>query len=213
MSPKPALKALVSTLRGHTTEGTLNAAAVQAATADLSRLGYAYDASLFPPLPTNHRWGIPALVEPQSLAEALLWKMGKWKIYKSFVAHYGNASSTPKNTDVVFHAFAKHLRDPSRPIYDQHALRALWAIDAGLTPEQASACRNLLVKRSGKWKPIASGSKTPVGYQIYAVRVAALCSDDVLLGDLDKLLMPLGQALKDNTATLSEFTQFAGHAP
>jgi len=210
MPPNPALETIVASLRNHVQEGTLSARAVQVATSELAEHGNKYDAVLFPALPSDFHWSVPALDAPESLAEALLWKMGKWKVYKSFVAHYSSTSTTPKNTDAVFHAFAKHLRDRDKPIYDQHALRALWAVDTHLTPEQAGICRKLLVKKSGAWKPIASGTNTSAGYKLYVDRITELRKGGASLNALDKLLMPLGQALKRNTANVSEFVKLAG---
>lgn len=132
--------------------------------------------------------------------------MGKWKIYKSFVEHYANVNSKPKKTDVVFYAFAKHLRDATKPVYDQHALRGLWAIDTKLTQQQVSICRNLLAKKNGRWKAIASGPSMQDGYRLYTERVIELCKGGASLDDLDKLLMPLGQAIKIKTASTTEFT-------
>ncbi|MEL7935847.1 hypothetical protein [Pseudomonas delhiensis] len=210
MSLKPVLGAIVALLRNHIQVGTLDAHAVQTATTELAKHHYKYDADLFPPLPSNNHWPAPTLAAPQSLAEALLWKMGKWQIYKSFVAHYSSTSSTPKNTDTVFYAFAKHLQNPARPIYDQHALRALWAIDTKLTPQQAKICRNLLAKKDGTWKSIITGSNTSAGYDLYAERIVDLEKGGASLSALDKLLMPLGQALKGNTVNVSEFVKLAG---
>ena len=206
------LKEIVNSLRSNIRAGTLNAEVVQVSTSTLAKHNYEYDATLFPSLPSNHQWTVPQPTQPESLAEALLWKMGKWKIYQSFVAHYGNPSSMPKKTDVVFYAFAKHLQSEANPIYDQHALRALWAIDANLSPQQASICRSLLAKRDGTWKSIANGSNTYAGYQLYVERIALLGNSSVSLGALDKLLMPLGQALKENTENVSEFVNLVGCA-
>jgi hypothetical protein len=116
MPQKAGVKKIISSLRGHVASGTLDAIVVCDATAELAKHGYQYNSNLFPALPANHHWAIPALIAPESLAEALLWNMGKWTIYKSFVEHHVNAASAPKNTDVVFYAFAKHLKDPTRRI-------------------------------------------------------------------------------------------------
>ncbi len=204
------LGTIVTTLRKCIQEGTFDASVVYSATNKLAEHRYKYDTELFPALPSDYSWAIPELSAPESLAEALLWKMGKWNIYKSFAAYYSSPSSLPKSTDSVFYAFAKHLQNPEKPIYDQHALRALWAIDAKLTPDQANICYSLLVKRDGTWKPIISGSKTKAGYDLYIERITALVKDGVTLGELDRLLMPLGQALKGNMADVSEFRNLVG---
>lgn len=208
MPQKQQLKNIVSKLRQHVQANTLDVNAVQSATDDLAKLGYCYDAQLFPPLPTQN-WAAPSHTTPQSLAEALLWKMGKWKIYKSFAEHYEDTSSKPKN-DVVFYAFAKHLQDPKKPIYDQHSLRAILAVDTNLASRERALCRSLLFKKDGNWKPIISGSKSFDGYTIYVQRVKELEKGGASLDALDKLLMPLGQALKDSVKNSDEFHQLAG---
>jgi hypothetical protein len=212
MSIKVEIKAIISSLQGHVKAGTLGATVVREATSALARQGYQYDSIQFPELPTNFLWDTSSCNSPQSLAEALLLKMGKWTIYKSFVEHHINPGSVPKNTDVVFFAFAKHLKDRSKPIYDQHALRALWAIDINLSPEQGTLCRGLLAKRDGIWKQTISGSKAPEGYKVYVERIDELCKGGAALGDVDKLLMPLGQAIKDHTANVAEFRLLSGFA-
>jgi hypothetical protein len=209
MTTKDQLKNLISDLRCQIKECKLTQKTVCEARQKLRRIGYEYDTDLFPPLPGNHTWDEPSLATPQSLSEALLWKMGKWEIYKSFVAHYTGLSGGPKKTDVVFYAFAQHLQAPSNPIYDQHALRALWAIDTTFTQEQNDLCRKLLAKRNGDWKPIASGAGAHDGYKLYVLRLKNLSEGDecASLNDLDKLLMPLGQALKEITLNISDFLQ------
>ena len=52
-----------------------------------------------------------------------------------------------------------------------------------------------------------SGRDTVICYNLYVCRISALCSDEVSHGELDKLLMPLGQAVKDNFKTYSSFRQ------
>ena len=213
MPYKNHLKQIIKSLRTHVENNTFSATAVYEATNKLAEINYKYDSSLFPELPPTTNWKVPPLDKPQSLAEALLWKMGKWKIYKSFVEHFDNSDSQSTSTDVVFYAFAKNLADQNKPIYDQHALRALWAIDTKLTPQQAKLCRNLLTKKkSGEWKPIASGVSAPDGYLMYVNRINDISLSGASLGDIDKLLMPLGQALKDHTKNVDDFLLLTGCA-
>lgn len=67
---------IVASLRASTSKQNLNATITAEATARLAKIGYQYDSDLFPPLPNNHDWGTASTVVPQTLAEALLWKMG-----------------------------------------------------------------------------------------------------------------------------------------
>jgi len=215
------LREIIHSLRERLTTGRLGAGIVTSMTGMLAAAGYEYDVARFPALPSNHAWPTDLQDAPQSLAEALLWKMGKWEVYRSFVGYVADANSAPKTTDVVFYAFAKHLANSSRPIYDQHALRALWAIDSGMTHGQIGLCRSLLATRDGKWKASASGASTSEGYQLYLDRVERIRDESLTLDALDKLLMPLGQALKQHTADradkertthITEFNRLAGLA-
>lgn len=191
---------IINTLRDAITLKTMDAEILLHETKNLQRLDYFYKSDLFPTLPNGHDWGVANSPSPSSLAEALLWKMGKWNIYQSFASHYSTEDTQAKETDVVFFAFAKHLRDRSKPIYDQHALRALWAIDTGLNQQQSLICKSVLISK-GEWKAIASGKYSIAAYHLYLSRMDYLCSLDgsVTLEILDKLLMPLGQAIKKNT--------------
>jgi hypothetical protein len=200
MSMSDNIAQIVKELRYFTAKQNLDAATTAKATATLAEVGYQYDPDLFPPLPSDHDWGIASTAAPQTLAEALLWKMGKWKVYQRFASHFSNETSQSNGTDVVFFAFAKHLRTRSNPIFDQHALRALWAIDSGMTEDLSSKCKSVLLS-NGEWKPIASGRNTIEAYKLYISRVEQLCSsrDSPSLEALDRLLMPLGQAIKTHT--------------
>lgn len=208
MSVPEEIASIVKSLRQSTVERSLNASAITEATEKLARLDYQYDSDLFPPLPKNHDWGKASPETPQTLAEALLWKMGKWKVYQSFANHFSEELSKSKGTDVVFFAFAKHLRDRANPIYDQHALRALWAIDSELTEAQSSRCQAVLLSK-GEWKAVASGRYSIEAYELYINRIQELCtrSDGPSPEALDRLLMPLGQAIKVHT-NLAVFTKW-----
>jgi hypothetical protein len=201
---------IVESLRDSTYKQKLTATTTAETTHRLAKIGYQYDSALFPPLPKDHDWGGASTTAPQTLAEALLWKMGKWKVYQGFASHFSEETSQSKGTDVVFFAFAKHLRNRTNPIYDQHALRALWAIDSGMTEDQSTMCKSVLLARD-EWKPIASGRYSIKAYELYLSRVKQLCSriDSPSPEALDKLLMPLGQAIKAHT-NLDTFAKLRG---
>lgn len=200
---------LINILRTSTSFGTLGAIHVDDAITNLNKLGYRYDHNLFPPLPAEHDWGKPSLENPKTLAEALLWKMGKWNIYQSFSSHYLDQTRRPKN-DVVFYAFAKHLRCNDNPIYDQHALRALWAIDSTMTKAQSDICKSVLVTNN-KWKRIANGKNSVKAYELFLHKLQQYTSPEgsSSIDTLDKLLMPLGQAIKEKIP-LIDFTKLLG---
>lgn len=207
---------IVATLQGQIRSGSLTCSNVQALTSELSSLGYSYDQALFPPLPEPGELSItPIASSPENLAEALLWKMGKWKIYKQFVANFQSANPITKKTDVVFAAFAKHLKDRAKPIYDQHTLRALWAVK-NLSDHEYSQCKSALLmlrgERSGGWRQNLAGGSTIACYELYVKHVGELVAlkDGPSMGDLDKLLMPLGQALKSSSNSYAEFRELCG---
>ena len=132
--------------------------------------------------------------------------MGRWKVYRQFCEYYAASNPKSKGTDVVFYAFARHLKDKSNPIYDQHALRALWCVDGGLSAKQRQICKGLLLgqprekEKDVQWKSILGGAEAEAenGYRIYCKRLGRLCGDSgsPTPDELDKLLMPLGQAIK-----------------
>lgn len=204
------ISSVVKFLRASTAEQKLNAITTVKATEWLVSIGYQYDSDQFPSLPNKLDWGTASPTAPQTLAEALLWKMGKWKVYQGFASHFSEEASQSKGTDVVFFAFAKHLRNRANPIYDQHALRALWAIDSGLTQDHSSVCQSVLLSK-GEWKPIASGRYSIKAYELYLSRIKQLCSRSGGPSPeaLDRLLMPLGQAIKIHT-NLATFAKWRG---
>ena len=104
-----------------------------------------------------------------------------------------------KKTDIIFYAFAKHLRDNNDPIFDQHTLRSMWAVDSSLTREEGALCKKFLMNNKGKWKPSGSGSSGMQCYYLYKRFIRSVQSFYNGIKRLDMLLMSLGQALKKNT--------------
>lgn len=202
------IKCIVCYLQHKIKGRVLDIGSIQNATKKLSSIGYMYDSSLFPEINTDEKFCTELSSGPISLAEALLWKMGKWEIYKDFVRNYEDSSIT-KTTSVVFSAFAKHLRDRANPIYDQHALRAMLAINTNLTGDEKYKCKSVLFKSKGPegatWKDNMSGKESINCYEIYVKAVNSLASDIAFKSALDRLLMPLGQALKTNCRDYKEF--------
>ena len=208
------LHELISTLQSQITQGVVTSRDITSATNRLACLGFQYDANLFPELKHGSVVRSNVGASPTSLAEALLWKMGKWNVYKEFVSNYDDPSRHDKKSDVVFFAFAKHLKDHANPIYDQHALRAMWAINGSFTDEEKQNCKAALFiskgERKGKWKSALSGSKTKDCYDLYVRQVKAITKGGLSHTQLDKLLMPLGQALKKNAASYEKFRELCG---
>lgn len=172
-----------------------------------------YDEEKFPVLKADHDYGAfstryASLQEqnsPINLAEAMIWKLGRWGAYKSFVKNYETRNLVvSEDGGVVMSAFAKHLQNHENPIYDQHAIRSLWAI-GGLDKDEQIACESLLTDSSGNWKDSGSGKSAVACYELFVRHTEKICSENaVSLRELDLLLMPLGQALKKATQSKSK---------
>jgi len=168
----------------------------------LRELGHnTYDRNKFPPLEDTESFDVSIGSTPRTLAEALLWKLGKWPTYKTFVENYKTENlEVSKKGGVVFSAFAKHLQNNDFPIYDQHAIRSIWAI-CELEEADQDLCKSLLLDTSGAWKQAGSGDDGSC-YKLFVDQVESVCKDNnVSHRDLDMLLMPLGQAIKKETRT------------
>jgi hypothetical protein len=212
MTKKQHLKDLVATLQQAIVSGGMNREMVNAAIKALSELDHEYDYERFPTLVNTETFTDTSGDTPSNLAEALLWKLGKWKSYKRFAANYMDDNSKATKTDVVFFAFARHLKDKNNPIYDQHAIRALWAICGKLTDDERAKCKSLLFDGQGKWKQAGSGGDTIECYELFVRHISDLVSirNGVSKGEIDRLLMPLGQAIKKSTKTYAEFRSLCG---
>ncbi len=206
------LKELIAQLQKTIVHGGINKVAIEKAIKALSDLGYQYDQNRFPALKGTENFIDTSSETPSNLAEALLWKLGRWQSYKDFAANYTNDNSEPTIHNVVFFAFARHLKDRRNPIYDQHAMRALWAICGKLTIDERMKCKTLLFDRNGKWKQVGSGSATIECYEIFVKHINALIPSDNgnTKSEMDRLLMPLGQAIKKTTNSYAEFQKLCG---
>lgn len=200
MKEGKTLADLIGYLQSTVANKKLTLQVIDDAKGQLSRLGFKqYDLKKFPKLSGTPRFSGDISSSPQSLAEALLWKLGKWTAYETFVKNFNNKNLTVSSRGgVVFSAFAKHLQDNENPIYDQHAIRALWAI-CKFTEIESQKCKSLLFDGRNNWKDAGSGDDGSC-YVIFIKYVRKLCDDEKLSNDdLDRLLMPLGQAIKKET--------------
>lgn len=211
MTQQKLLTNLIKNLQELIELGEMSRVKIATATRDLSMLGYEYDVNQYPNLVNTETYTDLSGDSPSNLAEALLWKLGKWKSYKQFVADYVADDSKPTKTNVVFWAFARHLKDNDNPIYDQHTIRAIWAI-CNLSDDEKAKCRLLLFDNKDKWKPSGSGGETIECYKLFFHHVKNLVnkSDGATLKEFDHLLMPLGQAIKKFTSNYSEFCALCG---
>jgi hypothetical protein len=99
---KSSLGKLIASLQQAIANGGMKRKTVVDAIETLSELGYKYDGERFPALADSGTFSVTNSETPSNLAEALLWKLGKWKSYKQFSAYYMNKDVVPKTTDVVF---------------------------------------------------------------------------------------------------------------
>ncbi len=204
--PNESLKKIISNLQKSISEGNITSETIYQTTETLSEIGYKYNDTLFPALSNTDNFIDIIGDSPSNLAEALLWKLGKWTSYKNFVDYYKNEDSKAKKTDVVFFAFAKHLKNKENPIYDQHAIRGLWAICSKFNPDEKNKCKSLLFDSDNKWKQVGSGKETLICYELFVKHINFISnSAKISKEDIDRLLMPLGQAIKQNTKTYKEF--------
>ena len=207
MTKESPLGKLIASLQKSIRDGGLDKDDILKVTNELSKLDYKYDEESFPSLMNTENYSDKSAGSPANLAEALLWKLGKWKAYKKFCQNYTATNPEPGKTDVVFYAFAMHLRDKENPIYDQHAIRSLWAICGKLNTEERLKCKSLLFNKKNKWKQSGTGKNSIECYTIFVKYINELVSASAgaSKSELDRLLMPLGQAIKDSTETYAEF--------
>ena len=168
---------------------------------------YVYDETKFPGLKDTRAWSSAALSYPTDLAEALLWKLGKWKAYREFVANYIDEVLVPKSNGVVFFAFARHLKSEVNPIFDQHSLRAIWAICSCISPSESESIKRWLMSKKEKWKEAGAGPTGIHCYDIFREQLKYVAREGVDFRHLDHLLMPLGQAIKQVAPTYREFVR------
>ena len=206
------LENLIAELQKAIVNGGMNKGTVENAVKALSELGYQYDNKRFPALVGTENFVDTSCETPSNLAEALLWKLGKWQIYKKFATNYTADNPKPTKQNVVFFAFARHLNDNNNPIYDQHAIRALWAICGKLTASERKKCKSLLFDGKNKWKQAGSGGDTIECYELFVRHINDLVGENnaASKGEIDRLLMPLGQAIKKSTGSYVEFSKLCG---
>jgi hypothetical protein len=205
------LKELIANLQNIIMHNGIDKGSIESSIKALSDMGFQYDDKKFPALKGTENFIDTSGETPTNLAEALLWKLGTWQSYKDFAANYTDDDSEPTKQNVVFFAFARHLKDKKNPIYDQHAIRGLWAICGKLTATERKKCKTLLFDGKGEWKKVGSGSITVTVdcYELFVRHINDLVSLDkgVTSSVLDHLLMPLGQAIKKSTGSYDEFRQ------
>jgi len=113
----------------------------------------------------------------------------------------------PAKTDVIFYAFARHLINNNDPIFDQHALRSMWAVDSTLTNIERKLCKRFLMSNKGKWKQSGAGPSGMRCYNLYVRFIRKMQKFNIGLKKVDTLLMPLGQALKRYTENHDKFCE------
>src|SRR4051812_3374511 len=110
---KTGIERIAAKLREHIARQDLSRQAIEEATQQLKDAGYTYNQKKYPPLsPRGPGVMAPANHNPNNLAEALLWKLGKWTAYQNFSEFYHSGKKRPDpSTRVVFDAFALHFKN------------------------------------------------------------------------------------------------------
>jgi hypothetical protein len=198
MPDRKILELIITDLQTAANGHALTRSVVERATNELRDLNYYYNDEKYPQIADAVTFTDTSGNSPSSLAEALLWKLGRWKAYKNFVEKFADPNSDMDNQDVVFTAFAKHLRDRNNSIYDQHALRALWAMGGAVSVGEKSICKSVLVNEREEWKDAGYGANAVNGYRLFEERVNTWTAQEEgpTRISLDRLMMPLGKALK-----------------
>ena len=202
---KSRLKRLIMEFRKAYENRTLTTKVLQQFIDKLSKIGYSYNYDTYPTLINTDNFNSDIQDSPKNLAEALLWKLGKWKTYKNFVNYYKDDQSKPSNTDIVFFAFAKYLKDKRNPILDQQTIRAMWGLNLEINDKIKNLCKEYLLKKDGEWKQSGSGQSGEKCYEYYKDYLRNFKTLRLDLDKLDKFFMPLGRALKEKTKDYNEF--------
>jgi hypothetical protein len=185
----------------------------------LSGIGpYVYDTDKYPPLEHDQLDQLEPKTGLDSLAQLFIWKRGDWQKYKNFLSYYSdNALSDAPKKGVVNFAFAHHLLSNKRmPIFDQHSARAVWAI-MGSRDSAWDHYRDYMFYKKDHWRTDSEYLKVNLQakcYRDFLLDVAYLAgstNDDAKqYAAADRLLMPLGKAIKDHVKTLDDFYKLCG---
>jgi hypothetical protein len=176
----------------------------------------------------------PSERSPHSVAEALLWKLGKWEQYASFFdvcrrELVEDEFMTPEVEErygddfgaLVLEQFAKHLaRKNDEPILDQHSMRAgllLMTARRELPMDHWNEIRHAVLTdgRNGKkWRGNNSNAALmefipQVKFWLKKKLGANYCHDTLVLLD-QRMLFPLGKAIKSLDASLDTINRLAG---
>jgi hypothetical protein len=94
------LGSIISDLRRAIGKRSLDRPAVGDACRALENVNenYRYDDGAFPQLTDTHQFVMNVGCTPANLAEAMLWKLGRWKAYKKFAANYKDPRAEPTST-------------------------------------------------------------------------------------------------------------------
>jgi hypothetical protein len=126
---------------------------------------------------------------------------------KNFISHY-SGSENNLESDIVYFAFAQHLKNKLNPIVDQYTIRAMWLVNTDLTDAEKESCKRYLMDdKKGKWKKSGSGNTAKECLKLYQKFISYLQRKTIDIDKIDKLFMPLGKAIKkkySNYTVLSE---------
>jgi len=174
---------------------------------------YKYDKNKYPSLIYRGPKKYALAEEPTSLAQLFIWKRGDWTKFENFVEYYLNSAwdEAPKKRVVNF-AFAQHLKSHGElPIFDQHSARAIWAI-MGSSHSRWDNYQDYSFYKPTHWRTDSEYLRVHLQADCYYeflghVWLLAAGGENLVqeYAAADKLLMPLGKAIKDHVKTLDEF--------
>lgn len=214
LEAKEILKEIIHNLRDKVNNKNLDKKSLEKIKEDLEKINYKYDENKYPPINLDKFKNIEFQINdsPVNLAEAFLWKLGKWKEYKQFVSRYHeNDIQTPDNA-VIYYAFAKFLKEPNEnPIFDQHAFRAIVAICFEKLSDMHTT-EWYIGKDDYEWSSGIEKKVAKDSYNFFVKKVKEIVNNnsqkDFSLKEFDSVLMPLGKAIKKNYKNFKEFYEY-----
>ena len=174
---------------------------------------FVYDDERYPNLAHRGEYVARRSDYPVSLAEAYIWKRGDWKKYRNFCEYYSMEGAPDKERSApVFFYFARHLADKNNAIYDQHGLRAAWALSSGTVPDMEEKLKEALLTREKKWQKSGKAKAMHECHEFYVEFIDSIVKKSAPLTreELDHFLMPLGKAIKILTKSYSDFVCIRG---
>jgi hypothetical protein len=170
---------------------------------------YRYKDETYPDFAIPDKLGVSRKDYPATLAEMFIWKQTDWPKYLKFRDWYNPklAMAAPQG-GAVHYAFAKYLAKKGKePIFDQHSCRAIWALLKPLPGFDDSLYKSYLTHK-GSWNSGQNEDDVPVDCYWQYLEDAARFTSPANYDALNKLLMPLGRAVRAYSSPGRDFANF-----